>query len=131
MIIVDSNVLLDAVDGGGAWFDWSIQRLHEAGKTGLIINAIIYAEIAPTLATEAALESFLIQSRLHYEAIPRPALFEAGRAHARYRENGGRRDRILPDFLIGAHAAFRGCDILTRDPSRYRTYFSDVRLITP
>ena len=44
---------------------------------------------------------------------------------------GGGRERVLPDFLIGAHAAIRGHALLTRDPKGYRTYFPSVELITP
>jgi hypothetical protein len=36
---------------------------------------------------------------------------------------------IVPDFHIGAHAAVSGCAILTRDVSRYRSYFPTVSLI--
>jgi len=37
----------------------------------------------------------------------------------------------LPDFYIGAQAAIFDMDLITRDVSRYRTYFPTVRLISP
>jgi predicted nucleic acid-binding protein len=37
----------------------------------------------------------------------------------------------MPDFYIGAHAACRGYQLLTRDPARYRTYFPKLRIISP
>jgi hypothetical protein len=39
--------------------------------------------------------------------------------------------RVLPDFLIGAHALTLDVPLLTRDPRLYRRYFPDLSLITP
>ena len=56
------------------------------------------------------------------EEIPVEASFLAGRAHAEYRRAGGARPAVLPDFLIGAHAAVTGRALLTRDPRRVARY---------
>ncbi len=64
-------------------------------------------------------------------AMPRAALFLAGKVFARYRRSGGRRTGVLPDFFIGAHAAVSQLPLLTRDDGRYRTYFPSLALITP
>lgn len=37
----------------------------------------------------------------------------------------------LPDFYIGAQAAVLNLSLITRDVSRYRSYFPTVKLITP
>ena len=37
----------------------------------------------------------------------------------------------MPDFYIGAHATIAGYRPLTRDASRYRTYFPRPDLIVP
>jgi predicted nucleic acid-binding protein len=63
--------------------------------------------------------------------IPRPALFLAGKAFVRYRRQGGRKEYLLADFFIGAHAAVSRCPILTRDTRCYSRYFLDVKVITP
>jgi hypothetical protein len=65
------------------------------------------------------------------EEIPLPAAFLAGHAHADYRRAGGTRAAVLPDFLIGAHAAVSRRPLLTRDPRRIATYIPGARLITP
>ena len=65
------------------------------------------------------------------EEIPLAAAFLAGHAHASYRRAGGPREAILPDFLIGAHAAVTNRPLLTRDPRRVATYIPGATLITP
>ena len=63
--------------------------------------------------------------------IPWEAAFLAGKAFVDYRRNRGTKSTTLPDFFIGAHAAVAGFELLTRDVSRYRTYFPTVPLIGP
>lgn len=63
--------------------------------------------------------------------IPRHAAFVASKAFKLYREAGGTRTGVLPDFFIGAHAQSEGLPLLTRDLKRYRTYFPTVELIVP
>ena len=65
------------------------------------------------------------------EGLPFEAAFAAGKAFVAYRKRGGARTSPLPDFFIGAHALVRGYLLLTRDASRYRTYFPEVELIAP
>jgi predicted nucleic acid-binding protein len=65
------------------------------------------------------------------EHLPYEAAFLAGKAFLRYRGAGGARRSPLPDFYIGAHAAVAGYRLLTRDATRYRTYFPTLELIAP
>ena len=65
------------------------------------------------------------------EPLPWDAAFLAGKCFLRYRKAGGARRSPLPDFYVGAHAAIRGATLLTRDASRYRTYFPTLQLIAP
>lgn len=39
--------------------------------------------------------------------------------------------RLLPDFFIGAHAAVEDWPLLTRDASRFKTYFPTLEVIAP
>lgn len=77
------------------------------------------------------LESMLAEAALAFEAIPREALFLAGKAFVDYRRRRGTKRGVLPDFYIGAHAAVAGWPLLTRDPSRYQSYFPGLQLIAP
>ena len=63
--------------------------------------------------------------------IPRPALFLAGKAYLQYRRRGRSKAQVRPDFFIGAHAAVQGWALLTRDASRFRTYFPSLEVVAP
>jgi predicted nucleic acid-binding protein len=41
------------------------------------------------------------------------------------------RPQVLLDFFIGAHAAVEGWPLLTRDASRFRTYFRGLEVLAP
>ncbi len=132
MILVDSNVLIDVTSRDARWAQWSVTQLDAARHNeGLCINGIVYAEVAPGFRRLEAVDAFLRDARIELQETTREMLLKAGLVHQSYRDRGGRRDRVLPDFLIGAQAAVARHAILTRDPRRYRTDFPDVRLITP
>ena len=131
-VLVDSNVLLDIATEDPRWAAWSTHTLSELADTAPIaINPIIYAEVSIRYETIEELEDVLPASVFRREPLPYEAGFLAGKAFVRYRRRGGRRTTPLPDFYIGAHAAVAGYRLLTRDPSRYRTYFPTVELVSP
>lgn len=132
MTLVDTNVLLDVVTDDPTWADWSIEQLEAAALRGpLLINDVVYAELAVRYERIERLEAFLAEAGIEIAAMPRSALFLAGKVFQKYRKAGGQRTGVLPDFFIGAHAAVDRLDLLTRDTGRYRTYFPTVMLITP
>ena len=132
MTLVDTNILLDVVTDDPNWSDWSIEQLEAAALRGpLLINDVVYAELAVRYERIERLEAFLSEAGLDMAAMPRSALFLAGKVFQKYRKAGGSRTGVLPDFFIGAHAAVDRLDLLTRDQARYRTYFPTVKLITP
>lgn len=84
-----------------------------------------------TKGSNERLDAVIAALGLILREVPRPALFLAGKAFARYRGAGGSKTGVLPDFLIGAHAAVEAWPLLTRDAQRYRAYFPSVELVTP
>ena len=131
-MLVDANVLVDVLANDPDWADWSIGQLRAQARVHrLAINPVIYAELALTFSTVEALDEALAGMELPVLDIPRPALFLAGKAFARYRKAGGLKNSVLSDFFIGAHAAVAGLPLLTRDVRRYTTYFPTVRLVAP
>ena len=132
MTLVDTNVLLDVMASDPVWLDWSASQLLQGRERGpLLINEIIYAELAVWLSGESDLQRVLTSLGIQLERTPLPALHVAAEAFKRYRSAGGPRTSLLPDFFIGAHAEILECPILTRDVRRFQRYFSAVVLITP
>lgn len=132
MLLVDTNVLVDVLGNDPEWADWSIGQLRAQSRIHrLAINPVIYSELSLTFSTVEALDRTIDDLGLMMIEIPRPALFLAGKAFVRYRRQGGRKENVLADFFIGAHAAVSRCPILTRDTRRYSRYFLDVKVITP
>lgn len=131
-VMVDSNVLIDVFSEDPAWFSWSSQTLEEyADNFLLVINPVIYAEISVAFDDIEVLEQALPEQFFLKAPIPFEASFLAGKAFLRYRKNEGRKHAVLPDFLIGAHAAVSGMALITRDKSRYQAYFPSVKIISP
>ena len=103
----------------------------QAKLHALAINPIICAEMSLSLSTLEALDDVVLTMALALREIPRPALFLAAKAFARYRRRGGSKAQVLPDFFIGAHAAVEGWPLLTRNASRFRTYFPKLQVLAP
>ena len=132
MLLVDTNVLVDVLQDDPQWADWSIGQLRAQSKVHeLAINPIIYAEMSLSFSTLESLDDVVDSLGLSMRDMPRPALFLAAKAFAQYRRRGGSKNQVLPDFVIGAHAAVEGWQLLTRDASRFRTYFPRLQVISP
>lgn len=133
MVLVDTNVLLDVATKDPVWFSWSsaqIALLIDSREAA--INPVIYAELAPLYSSARELDLSLVPTS-DFRRLPLPFSvgFPAARAFQAYRKAGGQRSAPLPDFFIGAHAEAEELTLLTRDPTRYRTYFPRVKLICP
>ena len=131
-VLVDANVLLDVATNDPRWFVWSSATLSACADSAiLVINPVIYAEVSVGFASIEELEDSLPADLYRRDPLPYEAAFLAGKAFLTYRRRGGQRRSPLPDFLIGAHAAISGLRLLTRDATRFRTYFPTVEVISP
>lgn len=131
-IMIDSNVLLDVLTEDEKWFEWSAAQISRCAEHAVLcINPVIYAEVSIGFAQIEDLEAALPEDAFVRVHLPFEAAFLAGKCFMRYRRAGGLKRSPLPDFLIGAHAAVAKMTLLTRDNSRYRTYFPTLALISP
>ncbi|MGZ8916411.1 MAG: type II toxin-antitoxin system VapC family toxin, partial [Methylobacter sp.] len=105
VILIDSCIITDLADQESDWFEWSAGTLErlEYNNT-MIINPIIYTECSIGYRRIEEVEALFEHLGFAIKAIPKEALFLAGKAFLQYKKQGN----VLPDFFIGAHAAVSG-----------------------
>lgn len=128
---VDSSVLLDVLLEDPKHVRASKAALRQAHAEGsLIVSETVLAEICPVLSNED-LEEALADWNLAFVPASKRSAILAGQMYAAYLKRGGRRTRVVPDFLIGAHAQVHAVRLLARDHGFYRDYFKNLHLWDP
>ena len=126
---VDTSVLLDVFLPDEHHGPRSAQRLRTAYDRGAILVCdVVYAELVPAFDDRATLDRVLREIGATPSPIDTAIAHEAGVRWRRYRRAGGPRERIITDFLIGAHALAAAEAFLTRDRGFYTTYFPELAL---
>ncbi|MEL6604699.1 MAG: PIN domain-containing protein [Cyanobacteria bacterium J06614_10] len=131
-VFIDSCVLLDLFTNDPIWAEWSERILETYSQTNtLYINSIVYTEISIGFNRVEEVEDAISALDIKVLEIPREALFLTGKVFLTYRKNKGTKISPLPDFFIGSHVAVSNFVLITRDISKYKTYFPQVKLIHP
>jgi predicted nucleic acid-binding protein len=132
VILVDTNIFLDVLQRDTVWMPWSVQQLRLGQASGgLMINMVVYAELLGHPKFVFDLDAFLDEQSIETRDISRVAARSAAMAFREYRQRGGGKTGVLPDFFIGAQAVSEGWTLLTRDAARYKTYFPKIKMICP
>lgn len=129
---IDSSVLIDILSGDRVFGPRSRAAVMDAnGRGGLVACDVVWAEVAGWAPSGDEAVHSLDRMGIQFAPSTRQTSLAAGRSLARYRRAGGTRERILPDFLIGAHAMLQADRLLTRDRGFYRRHFEDLLVIDP
>jgi len=131
MIYLDTNVIIDIIDDTSERQRVCVERLEEALAEGPVyISDCVYAETAVGMESREMLDAALEALRVSRLSPNEDALFTAGKAFKRYKEqNGGTKNNVLPDFFIGAQAFTEGCALITSDVKRMTGYFEGLEVI--
>ncbi|HEX4231651.1 MAG TPA: type II toxin-antitoxin system VapC family toxin [Bryobacteraceae bacterium] len=129
---VDTNVLRDILVPNEDFYDASAAALQDAASEGLLVICdIVYAELCIHFVDQRECDAFLESVEIRVQSLSREAHFLASRVWRTYRQQGGKRTRILTDFLIGAHAQKQAGRLLSRDRAFYRSLFPALSLRPP
>lgn len=129
---VDTSVLLDVFADDPVHRPASYAALKESvARGGLIACSIVWAEVAAQFPDAAAAKASIEGFHITFDDLDRSIALDAGQLWRRSRVRGGGRARLIPDFLIGAHAQVRADRLLTRDRGFYRTYFPKLKIVDP
>jgi predicted nucleic acid-binding protein len=124
---VDTNILLDIFLPDKKFIESSSNLLKTAfDQGGLIVCDIVYAELVPQFKNRSLLDRTLEVLNISISYLDRDVAFLAGEKWGLYKEKGGKRDRIITDFLIGAHALAKADRFLSRDRGFYKSYFPEL-----
>lgn len=129
---VDTSVLLDLLTDDPTNATASGAALRAVTAEGrLVVCECVLAELRPALSKDSELRELLDDFGIDFVASSKESAMLAGRHLAKYLSRGGPRGRIVPDFLIGAHAEIHADRLLVRDRGFFRDYFSGLRIVDP
>ena len=129
---VDTNVLLDVFGADPEFGPRSAEALRRCLAEGsLVACEVVWAETAASFPAIAAAERALNDLRVDFSGVDDEIALATGQAWRAYHEAGGVRERVIADFLIGAHALDRADRLLTRDRGFYRRYFAGLAIVDP
>jgi predicted nucleic acid-binding protein len=131
MIAVDTSVMIDLIGD-----DSRAAAAEEAVRTALshgpvVACDVVISEVVAGLGHGSVLIDVLEEAGIGFVPIELRSAVRAGEMQRRYRQRGGRHDRTVPDFLVGAHALLQCSALITRDASFFRDYFKGLKVIVP
>lgn len=127
---VDTSVILAIFkreSGAEAWLDC----LAASARSGpLVISEVVFAELAAFFVRPGDLEHRLESLAIDLLPSSRATLFRAGQIFSAYRQQGGARTTMVPDFLIGAHALVQADQLASVDRGYLRRHFAGLQVLS-
>lgn len=129
---VDTNVLRDVFGADPTFGERSHVALRSCLAEGQLVACdLVWAEVTAAFGSVRLAATALTKAQIEFSPVTDTAAQAAGTAWRTYRERGGTCDRLIADFLIGAHAVSAADRLLTRDRGFYRSYFRRLRILDP
>lgn len=129
---VDTNVLIDILTSDPEFRDDSLFALRRCLAEGTVVACdVVWAEVVAAFPDEHAAGTALRGFPVAFEPIGVTAASRAGAAWRAYRNRGGTRERLVTDFLVGAHALEHADRLLTRERGFHRAAFARLTILDP
>ena len=127
--VIDTNILLDIFLPDPLHGESSLKLLETVYQQGsLVICDIVYSELVPQFKEKKLLDESLEKIGINIISSNTVTLYQAGQLWFQYRKVQKGKDRIIPDFIIGAFAMNQGDRLITRDREFYHDYFQGLKL---
>jgi predicted nucleic acid-binding protein len=127
---LDSSVLWSIIRRESTAKLWLETLIASAAEGPLIISPIAFAELSPSTPDAPQLVEFLARLSISYEPISTASAHLAGSIFKQYRQAGGPRQHLVPDFLIAAHALCQADRLASTDRGYLRKWFPDLVVLT-
>jgi len=129
---VDSTVLLDVFGAHKIYGPQSAQLVQRCLSEGTLIACeIVWAETGAMFKRAEEFNAVMRKLQVSFSAMHETSAWRASHVWRQYRQRGGRRERVIADFLIAAHALEQADRLLTRDRGFYRDYFATLKVLDP
>lgn len=129
---VDTSVLLDVFTASPRFGSESGEAIRRAVSEGSLVACdVVWAEVRAHFPGGEAFASAMSTLGVAFDACDEETASLAGEAWKKYRQEGGRRTALIPDFLIASHASVRADRLLSRDRGFTRRYFRRLLLLDP
>jgi predicted nucleic acid-binding protein len=129
---IDTSVLLDIFFDEPAFRPLSLAALRACHAAGPVVACdVVWAEVRAVFGDDEAAARALADVPVTYSAVDARTASRAGAAWGAYRRGGGPRDRVVADFLVGAHALEQADRLLTRDRGFHRRAFEGLAIVDP
>jgi len=129
---VDTNILIDIFSANPKFGQLSKQWLHRCLQEGTVHACeIVWVETATVFPNADDFLKVMGVLNIEFSSMKHETVFAAASAWRHYRKARGKRERVVADFLIGAHAQIQADRLLTRDRGFYRSYFKSLNVLDP
>lgn len=129
---VDTSVLLDIFGPDLTFGPRSKTAVRSCITEGsLVACEAVWIEVASFFPSSEDAQDAMNRLGVGFSSTELETALAASTSWKKYRDRGGRRTRVVADFLIGAHASLHANRLLTRDRGFYRAYFSSLQIFDP
>ncbi len=129
---IDTNILIDIFGADPNYGGRSKEALRSSILQGSVIACeVVWAEVISVFPTGSMAQQALEDIGIGYSSLEADAAKKAGQLWKIYRDKGGKRTRMVADFLIGAHALHQADVLLTRDRGFYRLGIPSLKIVDP